>query len=49
MIWINAGFDRDLRQPFGGIKNSGLGREGGNLSRGFYTETRFTSFPITPR
>jgi len=49
MIWINAGFDRDLRQPFGGIKNSGLGREGGNLSREFYTETRFTSFPITPR
>jgi aminomuconate-semialdehyde/2-hydroxymuconate-6-semialdehyde dehydrogenase len=49
MIWINAGFDRDLRQPFGGIKNSGLGREGGNLSREFYTETRFTPFPLTPR
>jgi acyl-CoA reductase-like NAD-dependent aldehyde dehydrogenase len=49
MIWINAGFDRDLRQPFGGIKNSGLGREGGNLSREFYTETRFTSFPLIPR
>ena len=29
MIWINAGFDRDLRQPFGGIKQSGTGREGG--------------------
>lgn len=49
MIWINAGFDRDLRQPFGGMKNSGLGREGGGLSREFYTETRFTSFPLTPR
>lgn len=49
MIWINAGFDRDLRQPFGGLKNSGRGREGGNLSREFYTETRFTSFPLTPR
>ena len=49
MIWINAGFDRDLRQPFCSIKNSGLGREGGNLSREFYTETRFTSFPLTPR
>ena len=49
MIWVNAGFDRDLRQPFGGLKNSGLGREGGNLSREFYTETRFTSFPLTPR
>ncbi len=49
MIWINAGFDRDLRQPFGGMKNSGLGREGGNFSREFYTQTRFTSFPLTPR
>lgn len=49
MIWINAGFDRDLRQPFGGLKNSGLGREGGNHSREFYTETRFTSFPLIPR
>ena len=49
MIWINAGFDRDLRQPFGGMKQSGLGREGGEFSREFYTETRFTSFPLTPR
>ncbi len=49
MIWINAGFERDLRQPFGGIKNSGTGREGGAHSRDFYTETRFASFPLTPR
>ncbi len=49
MIWINSGFDRDLRQPFGGMKASGLGREGGGLSREFYTETRFASFPLTPR
>ncbi len=49
MIWINSGFDRDLRQPFGGMKNSGLGREGGALSREFFTETRFASFPLTPR
>ncbi|NOX49573.1 MAG: aldehyde dehydrogenase [Gammaproteobacteria bacterium] len=49
MMWINAGFDRDLRQPFGGLKNSGLGREGGSFSREFYTQTRFTSFPLTPR
>ena len=49
MMWINSGFDRDLRQPFGGMKNSGLGREGGNLSREFYTTTRFASFPLTPR
>jgi aminomuconate-semialdehyde/2-hydroxymuconate-6-semialdehyde dehydrogenase len=49
MIWINAGFERDLRQPFGGIKSSGTGREGGEHSREFYTETRFASFPLTPR
>jgi aminomuconate-semialdehyde/2-hydroxymuconate-6-semialdehyde dehydrogenase len=49
MIWINSGFDRDLRQPFGGIKLSGMGREGGELSREFFTETRFVSFPLTPR
>ncbi len=49
MIWINAGFERDLRQPFGGLKQSGSGREGGGHSREFYTETRFVSFPLTPR
>jgi acyl-CoA reductase-like NAD-dependent aldehyde dehydrogenase len=49
MIWINDGFDRDLRQPFGGIKQSGAGREGGGRSREFFTETRFVSFPLTPR
>jgi acyl-CoA reductase-like NAD-dependent aldehyde dehydrogenase len=49
MIWINSGFDRDLRQPFGGMKMSGLGREGGGLSREFFTETRFVSFPLVSR
>ena len=49
MIWINSGFDRDLRQPFGGMKQSGLGREGGGLSKEFFTETRFASFPLQPR
>jgi acyl-CoA reductase-like NAD-dependent aldehyde dehydrogenase len=46
MIWINAGFDRDLRQPFGGLKDSGVGREDGRQSREFFTETRFASFPL---
>lgn len=49
MIWINSGFNRDLRQPFGGIKASGVGREGAHASREFYTQTRFASFPLTPR
>jgi len=49
MIWINSGFDRDLRQPFGGLKQSGLGREGAHRSREFFTETRFAAFPLSPR
>lgn len=49
MIWLNSGFDRDLRQPFGGMKMSGLGREGGGLSREFFTDSRFVSFPLTSR
>lgn len=38
MVWLNSHNVRDLRTPFGGIKNSGLGREGGNHSVDFYTE-----------
>ncbi|HQY14942.1 MAG: aldehyde dehydrogenase [Ilumatobacteraceae bacterium] len=49
MIWVNCFFERDLRQPFGGVKHSGLGREGGGYSREFFTETRFVAFPTTPR
>jgi acyl-CoA reductase-like NAD-dependent aldehyde dehydrogenase len=49
MIWINSGFNRDLRQPFGGLKQSGVGREGGGYSREFYTEKRFIAFPLAPR
>lgn len=38
MVWINTWFLRDLRTPFGGMKHSGLGREGGAHSFDFYTE-----------
>lgn len=40
MIWINGYFLRDLRQPFGGMKASGLGREGGRWSLDFFTEPK---------
>ncbi|GAC1427722.1 MAG: aldehyde dehydrogenase family protein [Candidatus Velthaea sp.] len=40
MCWINGYFLRDLRQPFGGIKQSGLGREGGRWSLDFFTEPK---------
>ena len=38
MIWINCWLHRDLRVPFGGVKNSGVGREGGRWSIGFFSE-----------
>jgi len=40
MVWVNGYFLRDLRQPFGGVKNSGLGREGGRWSLDFFTEPK---------
>jgi aminomuconate-semialdehyde/2-hydroxymuconate-6-semialdehyde dehydrogenase len=40
ITWINSWFLRDLRTPFGGSKQSGIGREGGVHSLEFYTETR---------
>ncbi|MBC5811338.1 MAG: aldehyde dehydrogenase [Candidatus Eremiobacteraeota bacterium] len=40
MVWVNGYFLRDLRQPFGGIKQSGLGREGGRWSLDFFTEPK---------
>lgn len=39
-VWVNDFFVRDLRVPFGGMKNSGIGREGGEYSREFYTEIK---------
>ena len=38
MIWVNCWLHRDLRVPFGGVKNSGVGREGGRWSLGFFSE-----------
>ncbi|GAB3628343.1 betaine-aldehyde dehydrogenase [Pandoraea terrae] len=40
ITWVNSWFLRDLRTPFGGAKQSGIGREGGVHSLDFYTETR---------
>ena len=38
LAWINSHNVRDLRTPFGGSKNSGIGREGGHYSFDFYME-----------
>lgn len=40
ITWVNSWFLRDLRTPFGGSKQSGIGREGGVHSLEFYSETR---------
>jgi aminomuconate-semialdehyde/2-hydroxymuconate-6-semialdehyde dehydrogenase len=39
-VWVNCFFVRDLRAPFGGYKDSGIGREGGRYSREFFTEPK---------
>jgi len=38
IVWVNTWYLRDLRTPFGGVKLSGIGREGGNYSLNFYSE-----------
>lgn len=40
IIWINCWLVRDLRTPFGGMKNSGVGREGGWEALRFFTEPK---------
>ncbi|CAN5246716.1 aldehyde dehydrogenase [soil metagenome] len=40
IIWVNCWLLRDLRTPFGGIKNSGIGREGGWEALKFFTEAK---------
>ncbi len=40
IVWINTWLLRDLRTPFGGMKNSGVGREGGFKSLQFFTEEK---------
>jgi aminomuconate-semialdehyde/2-hydroxymuconate-6-semialdehyde dehydrogenase len=40
IIWINCWLLRDLRTPFGGVKNSGVGREGGWEAFRFFTEAK---------
>ncbi|MCP3978783.1 MAG: aldehyde dehydrogenase [bacterium] len=39
-VWVNCWLLRDLRVPFGGMKESGIGREGGNEALRFFTEAK---------
>lgn len=40
LVWVNCWMVRDLRVPFGGWKESGIGREGGKFALEFYTEQK---------
>ncbi|WP_339702401.1 aldehyde dehydrogenase [uncultured Marixanthomonas sp.] len=40
IVWVNTWLNRDLRTPFGGMKNSGVGREGGFEALRFFTEPK---------
>lgn len=39
-VWVNTWMQRDLAMPFGGVKHSGLGQEGGDHSLAFFTDTK---------
>jgi aminomuconate-semialdehyde/2-hydroxymuconate-6-semialdehyde dehydrogenase len=39
-VWVNCFFISDLRTPFGGVGDSGVGREGGSFSKEFFTEPK---------
>lgn len=45
MMWVNSENIRHLPTPFGGVKSSGIGRDGGDWSFDFYMETVNVSFP----
>lgn len=40
VVWVNCWLHRDLRTPFGGVKQSGVGREGGFEAMRFFTEAK---------
>ncbi|HWN35134.1 MAG TPA: 5-carboxymethyl-2-hydroxymuconate semialdehyde dehydrogenase [Pseudonocardia sp.] len=53
MVWLNSHNIRDLRTPFGGVKSSGVGHEGGHRSIDFYTDEHIVHVALgdvhTPR
>ena len=48
MVWLNSNNVRDLRTPFGGVKSSGLGHEGGYRSIDFYTDQQAVHITLGP-
>lgn len=48
IVWVNCWLLRDLRTPFGGVKNSGVGREGGWEALRFFTEPKNVCIKVDP-
>ncbi|MEV4644520.1 5-carboxymethyl-2-hydroxymuconate semialdehyde dehydrogenase [Saccharopolyspora sp. NPDC049357] len=48
MVWLNSHNVRDLRTPFGGVKASGLGHEGGYRSLDFYSDQQAMHISLAP-
>lgn len=48
-VWVNCWLLRDLRVPFGGVKSSGVGREGGEEALRFFTEPKNVCIAVPPR
>ena len=46
VVWVNTPMIRELRAPFGGYKESGVGRDGARSSADFFTEYKTTTIPI---
>ena len=47
-VWVNCWMVRDLRVPFGGMKHSGVGREGGDEALRFFTEPKNVCLRLEP-
>jgi len=45
-IWVNTPMTRELRAPFGGYKNSGIGRDSASDCMSFFTEEKTTTIPL---
>lgn len=48
MVWVNSWMKRDLRTPFGGVKESGFGREGADEAYRFFSEAKTVSIHFNP-
>ena len=48
VVWVNTPMMRELRAPFGGYKDSGVGRQSGDACEAFFTEEKVVTVPTTP-